>query len=182
MGAWLQFVYVSKRTFSSNMLILEFSLFSNSLFLPTGKHTVCTWSRKEVESNQGWPIGRADRLSGNRLLAAPRWAALEVARTLASWTRKYFHQFKTCTERLCCTMCPFSHGFLFVVSVCCCLQSLNVSVCCKEAYVVRIELGLPTALHSKVEAPLFAQTQIFLDQFKVPRVQILWGLLPWVLS
>ena len=69
MGAWLQFVYVSKRTFSSNMLILEFSLFSNSLFLPTGKHTVCTWSRKEVESNQGWPIGRADRLSGNRLLA-----------------------------------------------------------------------------------------------------------------
>ena len=51
MGAWLQFVYVSKRTFSSNILSLEFSFPSNSSFpiLPTGKQAKCRWSGMEVE-------------------------------------------------------------------------------------------------------------------------------------
>ena len=42
MGAWLQFVYMNKRTFSSNLLLLEFSFPSNFSFsiLPTGKQTI----------------------------------------------------------------------------------------------------------------------------------------------
>ena len=60
-GAWLQFVYVSKRTFSSNILLRErfffvvfvfvfvFPLISSFSILPTGKHTMCRWSGKEVE-------------------------------------------------------------------------------------------------------------------------------------
>ena len=46
-GAWLQFVYVSKRTFSSNILLLEFSFPSISSFsvLPTSQ-TICEWSGK----------------------------------------------------------------------------------------------------------------------------------------
>ena len=72
MGAWLQFVYVSKRTFSRNILLLEFSFPSKSSFsiLPIGKQTMCRWSGKEVGWNQSWPIRRADKLSGNGLLAA----------------------------------------------------------------------------------------------------------------
>ena len=51
MSAGLQFVYISKRTFSSNSSLLEFSFPSNSSFsiLPTGKQTMCKLSGKEVE-------------------------------------------------------------------------------------------------------------------------------------
>ena len=50
MGAWLQFVYVSKGTFSSNILLLEFSfsLISSFSSLPTGKQTICRWSGKKL--------------------------------------------------------------------------------------------------------------------------------------
>ena len=49
--AWLQFVSVSKRTLSSNSLLLEFSFPSNSSFsiLPAGRQTMCRWSGEEVE-------------------------------------------------------------------------------------------------------------------------------------
>ena len=50
-GCWLKFVYVSKRTSSSNILLLDFSFPSISSFsvLPTEKQMMCRWSRKEVE-------------------------------------------------------------------------------------------------------------------------------------
>ena len=50
-GAWFQIVYVSERTFSSNILFLEFSFPSISSFsiLLTGKQTMSEWSGKEVE-------------------------------------------------------------------------------------------------------------------------------------
>ena len=53
MGAWLQFVYVSERTFSGNILLLEFSFLSNSSFsiLPAGKQTMCRYNGKKVEWN-----------------------------------------------------------------------------------------------------------------------------------
>ena len=73
MGAWLQFVYVSKRTFSRNILLLEFSFPSKSSFsiLPIGKQTMCRWSGKEVGCNQSWPIRRADKFSGKELFSSP---------------------------------------------------------------------------------------------------------------
>ena len=50
---WLQFDYVSKRTFSSNILLLEFSSLSKSSFsiLPTGKQTKCRWIAAWQEAN-----------------------------------------------------------------------------------------------------------------------------------
>ena len=49
-GARLRFVYAGTRMFSSNILLLEFSFSSKSLFtVPTGKQMMCRWSRKEVE-------------------------------------------------------------------------------------------------------------------------------------
>ena len=50
MGAWLEFVYVSNRTFSSIIFLLEFSFPSNSSIsiLPTGKQTMHGWSRKKL--------------------------------------------------------------------------------------------------------------------------------------
>ena len=51
MGAWLQFVYASKRTFSSNILLLEFSFPSNFSFSnpPTGTQTMCRWTESWME-------------------------------------------------------------------------------------------------------------------------------------
>ena len=50
-GAWLHFVYMSKRTFSSNILLPEFSfsLISSFSIPPPGKQMMYRWSGKEVE-------------------------------------------------------------------------------------------------------------------------------------
>ena len=84
--AWLQFVCMSERTFSGNILLLEFSSPSNCSFpiLPAGKQMMHRWSRKEVEWNQGWPIRRADKLSANRLSIALRYAAWKEATCLSA--------------------------------------------------------------------------------------------------
>ena len=54
-NAWLQFVYVSRRTFSSDIWLLHFSPPPPPEFFilhSTVKLTICTWSEEEVEAGQ----------------------------------------------------------------------------------------------------------------------------------
>ena len=51
MGAWLQLVYVSKRTFSSNFFFFfsdSFHPASNSSYQQGSRRCACRWSGKEV--------------------------------------------------------------------------------------------------------------------------------------
>ena len=81
--AGLQFVYMRRRMFTSNVLFLQFSPPSNSSFsiLPTGKQMMCRWNGKEIECNWVWLIRCADKLNGNRLLTA----LCNMASTTIQW-------------------------------------------------------------------------------------------------
>ena len=78
MSAWLRFVCVNKRMFSSGILSLEFSFPLEFSILSTGEQTsqmelTGSWPIRADQSeltNKSWPIRHGDRFSGNRLSQA----------------------------------------------------------------------------------------------------------------
>ena len=112
MGVWLQSVYISERTFSGNIFLLELSFLHGFFILYSTNRKA---DNLQIERTEGWMKSwlanhDADKLSGNRLLAAMSCAASgQLPSTCIPNPRKFLQRFEPPTRKQESCVHPPSH-------------------------------------------------------------------------